>query len=166
MNDERTRYLSFIQGKKKKILEYEEMLTFVSNRTAEAKFRSVDFETSRRAKNVGGTTGKGSNPVVVIKGDQYIEISERDFAEARNSFNPNHIQTTDVIVEKKIVNETPTTDMEGFEIGAKVTHKGFGQGIITSVDVGRLVVSFGSEEKHFILPDALIKGFISLSKDS
>ena len=163
MNDERTRYLSFIQGKKRKILDYEEMLTFVSNRTAEAKFRGVSFETSRRAKNAGGATGKGSNPVVVIKGDQYIEISERDFAEANNSYSPNPTHTSEIVEEKNVVKETLSFDMEGIEAGAKVTHKGFGQGVITSVDTGRIVVSFGSEEKPFLLPDVFSKGFISLS---
>jgi hypothetical protein len=91
MTDERERFNEKIAGKKKISVDYDEMVSFVSKRTEFIKFKGIPFETSRRSRSISGTQGKGSNPVFVTNGQEYILISEPDFKMAtRNSSNTDY----------------------------------------------------------------------------
>ena len=148
MNDERARYNEMISGLKRISVEYEEMLTFVSNSTGYSKFKGVDFETSRKAKSVQGTQGKGTNPVVVTDGDRYIEISNRDFNDAMNVTGAYRVQVTapqeNDDIEKAILDKVSNSDMNtlGVTEGARVRHKSFGEGVVLSQDDDMVSIDF------------------------
>jgi len=171
MSDERTRYNEFIRGLRKITVEYEEMLTFVSNSSGNEKFKGVAFETSRRAKNIQGTQGKGTNPVVVINGECYIEISEQDFNEAKRVSSALPIQVAEnhgrEDSKKTTLDKAPEPNLTfpGVVKGAKVKHKSFGVGVITSLSKDIIIVTFKRGETKFQFPDAFVKEYLSLDKN-
>lgn len=81
MQDEKQKFDETVKGLKKISVEYEEMITFVANRTGYIKFKGIPFITSRR-NPVNGYQGPGKNPVFVTNGEEYILISKDDFRDA------------------------------------------------------------------------------------
>lgn len=49
--------------------------------------------------------------------------------------------------------------------GCKTRHKMFGEGTIVAVEASRIVVQFAEEAKKFLLPDAIVNGFILVDDD-
>ena len=54
---------------------------------------------------------------------------------------------------------------EKLEKGDFVTHKSFGQGIITEIDGKYITVEFPEKTSKFIAQDAFSKGFLTLQND-
>lgn len=62
-------------------------------------------------------------------------------------------------VEERL--QTLGTDFELPDpVGEKVTHKTFGEGVITACNDGRMNIDFGNAVKKFQYPDAFAKGFL------
>ena len=62
------------------------------------------------------------------------------------------------IVPKKP--EPIAVDVSDVVAGAKVTHKAFGAGTVTSIEKGLILISFGGMEKKFQFPGAFQQGFL------
>ena len=68
------------------------------------------------------------------------------------------------VTPQPVQSTVPELDLSGIAVGAKVTHKTFGEGTITWLDkAGKHIrVQFVVGEKTFIFPDAFKGGFLSL----
>jgi hypothetical protein len=65
--------------------------------------------------------------------------------------------------EKRNLNSQKPTSQTAPKVGAHVRHKAFGDGVITYIDGPYIGVSFQKVgKKKFSVPDAFIKGFLTL----
>ena len=48
-----------------------------------------------------------------------------------------------------------------YTAGDRVTHKSFGEGVITSIDDKYIMIQFATSEKKFLFPQCFEKGYIS-----
>ena len=49
-----------------------------------------------------------------------------------------------------------------YKVGDRVTHKSFGEGIISALDGNYIWIKFKTNEKKFIFPQCFEKGFFSV----
>ncbi|MDA3768759.1 hypothetical protein PF586_10250 [Lactobacillus delbrueckii] len=55
-------------------------------------------------------------------------------------------------------------DLSKFRVGTIVTHKKFGEGKVTGIKSGKVMVSFDTANKTFLFPDAIEKGFLTVKE--
>ena len=53
-------------------------------------------------------------------------------------------------------------DVSKIKVGVKVKHKAFGVGTVTAIQPDMVTVRFGSVEKKFLLPAAIVQGYLML----
>ena len=58
--------------------------------------------------------------------------------------------------------EKPKVDISAVNPGSTVTHKKFGDGSVIAIKDGKIIVSFGKNEKTFLFPQAFEQGFLKL----
>lgn len=56
----------------------------------------------------------------------------------------------------------PALDCSGVQVGTRLTHKTFGVGTVEEIKGNIMMVSFGSAEKKFQFPDAILNGFLKM----
>lgn len=55
-------------------------------------------------------------------------------------------------------------DLSKFRVGTIVTHKKYGEGKVTGIKSGKVMVSFDVANKTFLFPDAIEKGFLTVKE--
>ena len=55
-------------------------------------------------------------------------------------------------------------DLSKFRVGTIVTHKKSGEGKVTGIKSGKVMVSFDVANKTFLFPDAIEKGFLTVKE--
>ena len=55
-------------------------------------------------------------------------------------------------------------DLSKFRVGTIVTHKRYGEGKVTGIKSGKVMVSFDVANKTFLFPDAIEKGFLTVKE--
>ena len=53
-------------------------------------------------------------------------------------------------------------DVSKIKVGVKVKHKAFGVGTVAAIQPDMVTVRFGSVEKNFLLPAAIVQGYLTL----
>jgi len=53
-------------------------------------------------------------------------------------------------------------DVSKIKVGVKVKHKAFGVGTVAAIQPDMVTVRFGSVEKKFLLPAAIVQGYLTL----
>ena len=53
-------------------------------------------------------------------------------------------------------------DVSKINVGVKVKHKAFGVGTVAAIQPDMVTVRFGSVEKKFLLPAAIVQGYLML----
>ena len=56
-------------------------------------------------------------------------------------------------------------DVSKIKVGVKVKHKAFGVGTVTAIQPDMVTVRFGSVEKKFLLPAAIVQGYLTLIEE-
>ena len=56
-------------------------------------------------------------------------------------------------------------DVSKIKVGVKVKHKAFGIGTVTAIQPDMVTVRFGSVEKKFLLPAAIVQGYLTLIEE-
>lgn len=56
-------------------------------------------------------------------------------------------------------------DVSKIKVGVKVKHKAFGIGTVAAIQPDMVTVRFGSVEKKFLLPAAIVQGYLSLMEN-
>lgn len=66
--------------------------------------------------------------------------------------------------ESKTKAEFKEVDLSKFRVGTIVTHKKFGEGKVTGIKEGKVMVSFAEANKTFLFPSAIEKGFLTVKE--
>ena len=53
-------------------------------------------------------------------------------------------------------------DVSKIKVGVKVKHKAFGIGTVATIQPDMVTVRFGGVEKKFLLPAAIVQGYLTL----
>lgn len=53
-------------------------------------------------------------------------------------------------------------DVSKIKVGVKVKHKAFGVGTVAAIQPDMVTVRFGGVEKKFLLPAAIVQGYLTL----
>lgn len=56
-------------------------------------------------------------------------------------------------------------DVSKIKVGVKVKHKAFGVGTVAAIQPDMVTVRFGNVEKKFLLPAAIVQGYLSLMEN-
>ncbi len=76
----------------------------------------------------------------------------------------NNFGKIETIIKKEEPKQQPKINISMLSIGMRVSHKSFGEGTIVSInnEDSSFVVSFGTAEKRFQVPDSFEKGFVRI----
>lgn len=76
------------------------------------------------------------------------------------TYRPSFVPPTPVAPVVK--REEPKVDLSKVRVGSTVTHKAFGSGVVTKLEIERIYVKFGKTERCFQFPAAFYGGFLKI----
>ena len=129
--------------------EYEEL--YGKQQATMTDFEEILIPEKYRAEKSGNTA---ENEIAAAVTDNVINAAANDATTALQN------QNEEKLAAKKAIEEM----LQKVQIGAGVTHKKFGDGVVVWIDSAKkyLRVKFAAGEKQFVFPDAFILGFLKL----
>jgi hypothetical protein len=151
------------------ISENEDLLTMVQNelereadRTEDSSVTDIDGENHILAfdliyctQNYGFYDEQVVTPHKSGRGALQAEERERKIAALRKK---KEAIETELSAALEKIEANPLCDLKGL----RVHHAKFGDGAVTGQEDKRILVSFGAGEKKFVVPDAVIRGFLRM----